>query len=60
MDSGKKDVPYSFTNEEKKRFVKRWENGYDLTTDEKYNHWLKRYHPVDFKKLMTNKSKKNL
>ena len=33
-----------FSEEELTRFALRWENGYDLKTDERYNHWLELYH----------------
>ena len=32
---------YSFTEEEIKLFEIRFDNGYDLTTDERYNAWLR-------------------
>ena len=34
-----------FSGEELERFECRYENGYDLTTDERYNMWLHMYHP---------------
>ena len=33
--------------EEVQRFETRYENGYDLLTDERYNRWLEMYHPED-------------
>ena len=35
----------SFTEEESQRFQRRWENGYERKHDQRYNHWLKIYHP---------------
>jgi hypothetical protein len=32
---------YPFTEEEIKLFETRFENGYDLRTDERYNAWLR-------------------
>ena len=34
-----------FSEEELVRFSTRYENGYDITTDERYNEWLAVYHP---------------
>ena len=34
-----------FTVEEHARFTRRFEEGYDITTDEQYNQWLDKYHP---------------
>jgi len=34
-----------FTEEETSLFEKRFENGYDLTHDSRYNLWLSQYHP---------------
>lgn len=35
----------NFTEQEMKKFTTRYENGYDLKSDERYNLWLKVYHP---------------
>ena len=35
----------SFTEEENSRFQLRWENGYDLKHDQRYNDWVKIHHP---------------
>ena len=35
----------NFSQEELERFEKRFENGYDIFTDEKYVAWLQEYHP---------------
>ena len=35
----------SFSQEELERFEKRFENGYDIFTYEKYVAWLQEYHP---------------
>ncbi len=34
-----------FTEGEIKLFERRYENGYDLEGDDRYNYWLKCYHP---------------
>jgi hypothetical protein len=34
-----------FSAEELEKFECRYENGYDLITDERYNRWLRMYHP---------------
>jgi hypothetical protein len=34
-----------FTLEGQELFKRRYENGYDLTNDQKYNQWLRCYHP---------------
>ena len=34
-----------FTSEEQECFQRRYEEGYDLTDDERYNLWIKAYHP---------------
>ncbi len=34
------DIEMSFTAEEEAKFAKRFENGYDLVHDTRYNHWL--------------------
>ena len=33
-----------FSSEELKKFEKRFDNGYDLQHDERYNLWLKHFH----------------
>jgi hypothetical protein len=35
--------PISFSNDEVVRFTRRYEEGYDLTNDERYNLWLQQY-----------------
>ena len=35
----------SFTAEEKQRFQTRYEEGFDITTDSRYNQWLQNHHP---------------
>ncbi len=35
----------SFTEEECLRFKTRWENGYDLEHDQRYNDWVRIHHP---------------
>ena len=41
------------------KFSTRYENDYDLTSDERYNAWLKEYHPDDYIKT-SRKSSKNI
>ena len=41
----KRKTPADFSQEELAKFEKRFEEGYDLTTDERYNLWLKINHP---------------
>ena len=36
-----------FSEAELKRFSIRYENGYDIKSDERYNAWLRRYHPKE-------------
>ena len=38
-----------FSAEELERFECRYENGYDLNTDEKINKWLRMYHPDEYR-----------
>ena len=38
-------APISFSEEEISLFSRRYEEGYDLTHDQRYNLWLKQYHP---------------
>jgi hypothetical protein len=45
MCQSKKRVVSDFTDEEISLFERRFENGYDLTGDKRYNLWLSRYHP---------------
>ena len=40
-----------FSPEELERIEKRFENGYDIFTDEKYMAWLRQYHPDPFHKI---------
>lgn len=37
--------PTEYTSEEQELFQTRYENGYDVTTDERYNCWLSQHHP---------------
>ena len=44
----KKKQPHNFmtfSDDERVRFQRRYEEGYDLQCDEKYNEWVKMYHP---------------
>ena len=45
MSQSKKRVAFDFTDEEIGLFERRFENGYDLTDNKRYNLWLTRYHP---------------
>ena len=48
------DNDYTFSYVEHAKFTKRHENGYDITTDQRYNMWLKIYHPTDFQSTNGN------
>ena len=39
--------PVTFTCEEIARFIRRYEKGYDIITNERYNLWLKKYERSD-------------
>lgn len=39
------DTLIDYTEEEIKRFERRYENNYDLTNDERYNQWKLQFHP---------------
>jgi hypothetical protein len=51
-----KEHHYSFTEEEIKLYERRFENGYDLKTDERYNAWLKGRDPSGIGELSTGVS----
>ena len=36
-------IPISFTSDEVTHFIRRYEEGYDITDDERYNLWLKQH-----------------
>lgn len=36
-----------FSEKELKRFSIRYESGYDIKSDKRYNAWLRRYHPKE-------------
>ena len=38
-----------FSAKELERFECRYENGYDLNTDKRYNKWLRMYHPDEYR-----------
>ena len=38
---------HTFSHQEHTKFTKRYENGYDIKTDQRYNKWLEIYHPTD-------------
>ena len=40
-------IAIQFSESEVKKFGIRYENGYDLTTDQRYNAWLAVYHPLE-------------
>ena len=42
----------TFSLDEHKRFERRYENGYHLLGDERYNHWLEMYHPQESNSLL--------
>ena len=37
----------SFSTEKILKFTSRYENGYDIDTDDRYNAWLAVYHPKE-------------
>ena len=39
----------TFSEEELAKFTRRYENGYDIATDERYNAWLQIFHPTEGK-----------
>ena len=45
LDDEDLDLDILFEAEEILRFQKRYENGYDLLHDVRYNYWKKKYHP---------------
>ena len=55
---GQTHTDASFTDSELSKFSTRYENGYDITTDERYNLWLETYHNhhSDTIKATTNSS----
>ena len=46
----------TFSEEEEQKFQRRFENGYDLKTDARYNKWLKQTHPAEAKRILSNVS----
>ena len=48
-------VDESFSIAELQKFAKRYENGYDLTHDQRYNKWLEIHHPEEAPKLNEGK-----
>ena len=47
-------VQESFTKAELEKFTKRYENGYDLLIDKRYNKWLELHHQEEYGKLIGN------
>lgn len=45
QDNDDEDEDEGFTEDECVQFQRRYDNGYDLVTDSRYNLWLKKYHP---------------
>ena len=43
--SSKSTLSISFSENEFLKFSQRYENGYDITADERYNSWVEAYHP---------------
>ena len=41
------EIDYTFSHEEHTKFTKRYDNGYDITTDRRYNKWVEIYHPTE-------------
>ena len=37
--------PDPFTEEETQRYMRRFEEGYDIKSDSRYNRWLQTHHP---------------
>ena len=46
----------TFSEEELAKFTRRYENGYDIATDERYNAWLQIFHPTEDKTSVPCKS----
>ena len=46
----------TFSEDELHRFEVRFENGYDLTHDNRYNLWLKMYHPMEARQVQSHLS----
>lgn len=46
---GKASSTVTFSEEELVKFAQRYENGYDITTDDQYNAWLQILHPTEGK-----------
>jgi len=49
------DIDKPFTDKEKQCFQIRYENGYDLTTDKRYNRWLRINHPEESHHILEHK-----
>ena len=41
------EIDNPFSQEEHTKFTKRYENCYDITTDQRYNKWVEIYHPTE-------------
>ena len=46
-----------FTDREIKRFQTRFENNYDIKTDERYNKWMKLNYPEEYKEFFSKSGK---
>ena len=46
-----------FTDREIQKFKTRFENNYDIKTDERYNKWMKLNHPEEYKELFSKSGK---
>jgi len=44
----------NFSAAELQKFSKRYENGYDLLIDTRYNLWLELHHPAEYQKLISS------
>ena len=50
----------TFSEEELAKFTRRYENGYDIATDERYNAWLQIFHPTEGKTSVPCKSQAHM
>ena len=46
---GKASSTVTFSEKELVKLAQRYENGYDVTTDDQYSVWLQRFHPTEGK-----------
>ena len=45
MNVGSKSGEQDFSEQEQILFERRFEEGFDITSDERYNTWLAQFHP---------------